>query len=72
MGALPTGAKEDAPQARTQVVLARTSTQTLLQWADGTAGSLTLLVPLQAGNGAGSLPGNVLDVITQYRGLSWR
>ncbi|XP_040848681.1 phospholipase B1, membrane-associated [Ochotona curzoniae] len=26
---------------------------------------------LTAGNGAGSLPGNVLDVITQYRGLSW-
>ncbi|MEJ1287196.1 phospholipase B1 [Cricetulus griseus] len=27
---------------------------------------------LQAGNGAGSKPGNVVDVLTQYRGLSWR
>ncbi|KAI4577393.1 hypothetical protein MJT46_003228 [Ovis ammon polii x Ovis aries] len=27
---------------------------------------------LTAGNGAGSKPGNVLDVLTQYRGLSWR
>ncbi|KAB1267226.1 Phospholipase B1; membrane-associated [Camelus dromedarius] len=26
---------------------------------------------LTAGNGAGSKPGNVLDVLTQYRGLSW-
>ncbi|XP_044515532.1 phospholipase B1, membrane-associated [Gracilinanus agilis] len=26
---------------------------------------------LTAGNGAGSMPGNVLDVLTQYRGLSW-
>uniref|UniRef100_F1M7W5 Phospholipase B1, membrane-associated n=1 Tax=Rattus norvegicus TaxID=10116 RepID=F1M7W5_RAT len=26
---------------------------------------------LTAGNGAGSSPGNVLDVLTQYRGLSW-
>ncbi|KAM9053640.1 phospholipase B1, membrane-associated [Megaptera novaeangliae] len=26
---------------------------------------------LTAGNGAGSKPGNVLDVSTQYRGLSW-
>ncbi|EGV98332.1 Phospholipase B1, membrane-associated [Cricetulus griseus] len=26
---------------------------------------------LQAGNGAGSKPGNVVDVLTQYRGLSW-
>uniref|UniRef100_A0A2K5EG90 Phospholipase B1, membrane-associated n=1 Tax=Aotus nancymaae TaxID=37293 RepID=A0A2K5EG90_AOTNA len=26
---------------------------------------------LTAGNGAGSRPGNVLDVLTQYRGLSW-
>uniref|UniRef100_G1RZD0 Phospholipase B1, membrane-associated n=1 Tax=Nomascus leucogenys TaxID=61853 RepID=G1RZD0_NOMLE len=26
---------------------------------------------LTAGNGAGSTPGNVLDVLTQYRGLSW-
>ncbi|XP_036290785.1 phospholipase B1, membrane-associated [Pipistrellus kuhlii] len=26
---------------------------------------------LTAGNGAGSTPGNVLDVFTQYRGLSW-
>ncbi|XP_023566793.1 phospholipase B1, membrane-associated [Octodon degus] len=26
---------------------------------------------LTAGNGAGSKPGHILDVITQYRGLSW-
>ncbi|ERE67431.1 phospholipase B1, membrane-associated-like protein [Cricetulus griseus] len=26
---------------------------------------------LTAGNGAGSKPGNVVDVLTQYRGLSW-
>uniref|UniRef100_H0XDI7 Phospholipase B1, membrane-associated n=1 Tax=Otolemur garnettii TaxID=30611 RepID=H0XDI7_OTOGA len=26
---------------------------------------------LTAGNGAGSTPGNILDVLTQYRGLSW-
>uniref|UniRef100_A0A8C5JXN2 Phospholipase B1, membrane-associated n=1 Tax=Jaculus jaculus TaxID=51337 RepID=A0A8C5JXN2_JACJA len=26
---------------------------------------------LTAGNGAGSKPGNILDVLTQYRGLSW-
>ncbi|XP_051684705.2 phospholipase B1, membrane-associated isoform X2 [Oryctolagus cuniculus] len=26
---------------------------------------------LTAGNGAGSQPGNILDVFTQYRGLSW-
>uniref|UniRef100_A0A2R8ZUD4 Phospholipase B1, membrane-associated n=1 Tax=Pan paniscus TaxID=9597 RepID=A0A2R8ZUD4_PANPA len=26
---------------------------------------------LTAGNGAGSTPGNVLDILTQYRGLSW-
>uniref|UniRef100_A0A8D0SCA6 Phospholipase B1, membrane-associated n=1 Tax=Sus scrofa TaxID=9823 RepID=A0A8D0SCA6_PIG len=26
---------------------------------------------ITAGNGAGSRPGNVLDVLTQYRGLSW-
>ncbi|KAK2494982.1 hypothetical protein MC885_003702 [Smutsia gigantea] len=26
---------------------------------------------LTAGNGAGSKPGNLLDVLTQYRGLSW-
>ncbi|XP_013378101.1 PREDICTED: phospholipase B1, membrane-associated isoform X3 [Chinchilla lanigera] len=26
---------------------------------------------LTAGNGAGSRPGNILDVLTQYRGLSW-
>lgn len=29
-------------------------------------------VPCQAGNGAGSKPGDILDVLTQYRGLSWR
>lgn len=29
-------------------------------------------IPCQAGNGAGSKPGEVLDVLTQYRGLSWR
>ncbi|XP_012507870.1 PREDICTED: phospholipase B1, membrane-associated [Propithecus coquereli] len=26
---------------------------------------------LTAGNGAGATPGNILDVLTQYRGLSW-
>ncbi|XP_013011149.2 phospholipase B1, membrane-associated isoform X1 [Cavia porcellus] len=26
---------------------------------------------LTAGNGAGSRPGNILDVLTEYRGLSW-
>uniref|UniRef100_A0A452FKE2 Phospholipase B1, membrane-associated n=1 Tax=Capra hircus TaxID=9925 RepID=A0A452FKE2_CAPHI len=30
-----------------------------------------VLFSFQAGNGAGSKPGNVLDVLTQYRGLSW-
>lgn len=35
-------------------------------------GNSPLDVPSQAGNGAGSKPGNILDVLTQYRGLSWR
>ncbi|KFO23324.1 Phospholipase B1, membrane-associated [Fukomys damarensis] len=37
----------------------------------GTQGKPTAIVPSQAGNGAGSKPWNVLDILTQYRGLSW-
>lgn len=35
-------------------------------------GDSPLNIPSQAGNGAGSKPGDILDVLTQYRGLSWR
>lgn len=34
--------------------------------------TLPLVVTSQAGNGAGSKPGDISDVLTQYRGLSWR
>lgn len=44
------------------------------RWAAGVRGNRNscLIVPSQAGNGAGSKPGDILDVLTQYRGLSWR